>query len=543
MSNHHNNKTGRGISPEQGKSHTEDHSLWSRRTFLRQLGVAGSFSFLLGRFPINAIAGSPLALALNATNDERILVLIRLKGGNDGLNTIIPVFNYGIYQQQRPSIAVPNNQIISLSAELGMNSAMQPLENRWLDGQMKVVNNVGYPDHNLSHFRSTDLWASARNADEDADSGWLGRLLNQEFPDFLSNPPQDPPAIQIGGAGNLVFFNEDEVNMSVQVTNPEQLESIALTGQLYDPTAVPFCYYGEQLSYLRTVANATFRYAQVISQAYQNGANNGAPYDGSLGAQLALVARLIKGGLRTRLYMVELDGFDTHASQENNHPNLLNSLATAVDAFYEDLADGAHDQRVLSMTFSEFGRRIEQNSSSGTDHGTAAPLMLFGPGLNGNGFLGGLPDLVNTDENGNLHFEVDFRSIYATVLEQWLCVEPDLVDEVLGQTFDRLPGLGLDCLAVGTQAPIAAFNPELTAYMRGGELYISYELPATMPVQLMLFNMLGQPLRQIFSGVQASGLQEHRIPLSDINWAAGVYVCSLLAGSHTVSKPIALVNR
>lgn len=530
----------RGASLSNGEAHDKDHNLWSRRTFLRQLGIAGSVSMVLGRLPISTLGASPLAMALSGTtNDDRILVLIRLKGGNDGLNTIIPVFNYGTYQAQRPTIAVPNNDIISLSPELGLNRAMQALENRWLDGQMKIVNNVGYPDHNLSHFRSTDLWSSARNADEEADSGWLGRWLDQEFPDFLSNPPADPPAIQIGGAGNLVFTNPDEINMSVQVSNPEELEAIALTGQLYDATAVPACYYGEQLSYLRTVANTTFRYAQVISQAFQSGSNN-ASYDGSLGAQLALIARLIRGGLRTRLYMVELDGFDTHAGQEDSHPGLLNSLATAVDAFYADLEAGGVANRVLAMTFSEFGRRIEQNSSGGTDHGTAAPLMLFGPGLNGNGFLGGLPDLLNVDPNGNLNFTIDFRSIYATVLEQWLCIDPAQVDNVMGQTFDRLPGLGLDCTTVGTHTPMASFDSQLTAYLRGGELYISYELPTAMPVQLMLFNMLGQPLRQVYSGVQMSGRQEHRLPLADINWAAGVYVCSLRAGGRTVSKPITL---
>jgi uncharacterized protein (DUF1501 family) len=529
-----------GSALEHGRAHQQDHQDWSRRTFLRQMGIAGTASFFLGNMPITALASSPLALALNNDTSDRILVLIRLKGGNDGLNTIIPLFDYGTYQSNRPTIAIPQNEVINLSNELGMPTSMQPLENLWQDGQMKVINNVGYAAQNLSHFRSTDIWSSASDSNVVDNTGWMGRTLEQEYPDFLNNPPADPPAIQMGSAGNLTFVNSDELNMALMVADPEQLYQIAQTGQLYDPNAVPTCYYGEQLHYLRVVANNTFRYAEVVAQAYENGDNAVEHQNFGIGDQLALVARLIRGGLGTRLYMVTHDGFDTHANQPNQHPLLMNYLAQAVDDFYADLAAGGHDNRVLSMTFSEFGRRPEQNASNGTDHGAAAPMMVFGPGLEGNGFLGGLPDMVNLDNNGNLPFEIDFRQVYATVLEQWLCLEPDQVDLALGETFERLDDLGLNCTVTSTSGPGAISSIGLQAFYYRGFLNVEYHLPEGMPVEITLFNMLGQPMRKVFSGYQPGGSHQQRYPLNDIGWASGIYVCTVRAGGQIYSKQIRL---
>lgn len=547
MCNHdkHNNnkKTKRGIALAHGQAHQQDHQNWSRRTFLRQLGVAGTASFLLGKMPLTAITSSPLAMALSgATTEDRILVLIRLKGGNDGLNTIIPLFDYGTYQSGRPNIAIPENEVINLTGELGMPNSMGALENMWQDGQMKIVNNVGYEDHSLSHFRSTDLWSSGADANEVADSGWLGRLLEQEYPDFLNNPPLTPPAIQMGSAGNLVFNSTDGFDMSLNVANPEQLYTIAQTGQLHDPLAVPDCHYGEQLSYLRSVANNTFRYAEVVADAFGEGSNSVEYDNNSLAEQLALVARMIRGGLGTRLYMVVHDGFDTHANQGNNHPVLMNQLSRAVQHFHEDLSNGGHGERALSMTFSEFGRRIEQNASDGTDHGAAAPLLMFGEGLNGNGSLGGLPDLEEVDNNGNLQYTTDFRQIYATVLEQWLCIDGNLVDQVMGETYERLSGLGLSCAPVSTWSPQELSNVNLEAYYHAGQLFLNYDLATASPVNITLYNMLGQPMKTVFQGYQMSGNQRFSLPLSDIGWAAGVYVVNLRVGNQQHSKQIRLVR-
>jgi uncharacterized protein (DUF1501 family) len=540
MCNHHKEtKKPHGSALEHGQAHQQNHQMWSRRLFMRNLGIAGSVSLMLGKTPITAMASSPLGFGLNNNNSDRILVLIRLKGGNDGLNTIVPLFDYGTYQAARPNIAIPQSQILNLSEEFGIPNYMSELMPLWNEGQMKVVNTVGYPDQNLSHFRSTDIWSSASDADVVEDSGWLGRFLGGQFPDYLTNPPEIPPAIQIGSAGTLVFNNQDMLNMGVIVDDPNQLFEIAQNGELYDTLDVPECYYGEQVGFMRAIANSTFRYAEVISEAY-NASTNSADYANGFAQQLAIVARLIKGNLGTKMYMVTLDGFDTHAGQNNSHPNLMFALSNAVKAFYDDLATAGLGQDVLSMTFSEFGRRIEQNGSQGTDHGAAAPLMLFGPGLNGNGFLGENPDMHNVDAAGNLIYSVDFREIYASVLENWLCIEPDTVDGVLGQNFNRL-GLGLSCAPTSVFEPLSV-NIKHWASYEGQQVFVNYVLPHSMRVKVQVYNMLGQPVQSLFEGRQPAGQHRHGFRTSSAKLAAGYYVYSIQAGKQTFSKKIVVAR-
>ncbi|MEZ5041400.1 MAG: DUF1501 domain-containing protein [Saprospiraceae bacterium] len=544
MCNHHKEQktAGRpGSALAHGSAHEQDHHHWSRRTFMKNLGIAGSVSMLLGRTPLTALSASPLGMALRSTETDKILVLVRFKGGNDGLNMIIPLFDYGTYKSYRPTIAIPEDQIIGLNDSFGMPNTMNPLQNMWESGAMKVVNSVGYENHNLSHFRSTDIWSSASDANVLDTSGWLGRLVDRQFPDFVSNPPEDPQAIQIGGSGTLVFNNEDGTNMGVVVNDPEELYQIAQNGELYDAVDVPDCYYGEQLSFVRTVANSTFRYAEIIAQAYETGTNS-VSYGPNLGEQLALVARLIKGGLTTKLYMVTLDGFDTHANQNNFHPYLMNNLANAVSAFYEDLGSVGMAHRVLAMTFSEFGRRVEQNASGGTDHGAAAPMLLFGEGLNGNGFVGANPDLQNFDSVGNLKYDVDFRQIYATILEQWMCLDPSVVDEVMGRSFERMPSLGLNCqTTVATRSYQATVLNHRALYDRES-IVIEYTIPASMPVKVQIFDILGRPVETLFEGYQMAGTHQHSFRTWSSRLSSGIYIYHITAGRQGYSNKIRITR-
>lgn len=540
MCNHHKDQKPKGrygSALEHGAAHSHDHQSWSRRTFMKNLGIAGSVSMLLGRTPLTALSASPLGMALNTTESDNILVLIRFKGGNDGLNMIVPIFDYGTYKNYRPTIAIPEDQLINLNDSFGMPNTMASVQNMWESGGMKVVNSVGYEDQNLSHFRSTDIWSSASDATTLDSSGWLGRLVDRQFPDYVSNPPESPQAIQIGSTGTLTFNNQEGVNMGVFVNDPEELFEIAQNGELYNAVDVPECYYGEQLSFVRTVANSTFRYAEIIASAYDEG-SNAVEYGPNLGEQLALVARLIKGGLETKLYMVTLDGFDTHANQNGSHPNLMYNLTTSVNAFYEDLAASGIAHRVLSMTFSEFGRRIEQNASGGTDHGAAAPMILFGEGLNGNGFVGAAPDLQNLDQVGNLHYDLDFRQIYSTVLENWLCIDPNLVDEVLGRSFERLPELGLTC-----QTPTSTLDQQASllnhrALYDQGRVVIEYTLPESMPVKVQIFDILGRPVETLFEGYQMSGTHRHNFQTWGNRLTSGIYVYHITAGRRAYSNKI-----
>ncbi len=485
-------------STDKHTDHDADHAKWNRRSFLKGMGLVGGASFLLGKTPINTFAASPLGMGLSNSNADRVLVMIKLKGGNDGLNTIIPIYDYSRYQNFRQGIAIPQGQALTLSNELGMHPAMSALSPYWQNGGMKIMNNVGYPDQNLSHFRSSDIWASASDENVTWDTGWLGRLFEDKYPDFLVSPPAIPPAVQIGGLGNLAFMGTDNVNYAVTVSSPEQLAYIAQVGGLYDANDVPECYYGEQLSYIRTVANNTFQYATVISNAYEQGSNQ-AVYSGSLGNQLAVVARLMKGGLGTKLYMVTLDGFDTHAGQLNQHANLLQSLAQNVTAFYSDLAFSGMDSKTLAFTYSEFGRRPQQNASQGTDHGAAAPMFLFGSALNGSGFMGGLPNLQDLDVNENLKYQLDFRSIYATLLDYWLCVEPNLVDLAIGQDFNRL-NLGFNCETLSSYDSQYKTGLKHEVRYDAGQAHVYINLPSNGAVQISIFSAMGQLMGSVHQG-------------------------------------------
>lgn len=526
----------KGASLKDGAAHTADHG---RRDFLRNMGLLGTAGFMLNKLPVNAMSLSPMAAALTDGDDERVLVVIRLNGGNDGLNTFIPIHDFGTYQAARPAIHVPRNEAIDLTPSLSLHPQLLPLQSLWNEGEMRVVQNVGYTDQSKSHFRGSDIWATTSDADELVTSGVLGRYFNDQYPDFLTTPPATPPAIQIGGPGNRLFNNEDDFNYAISTRNPTQLYEIARTGQLYDTSNVPECTYGEQLKYVRAVANTTFTYAGVLAEAYDAGSNSAEFENDGLGDQLALVSRLIRGGLKTRFFVVEIGGFDTHANQVDDHARKMNSLAKNVKAFFKDLERGSIDKRVMAMTMSEFGRRIDQNGSQGTDHGKAAPMMLFGPGLNGNGMTGGLPDL--RDGRGDLSYEIDFRSVYATVLNNWLCIAPELVDQVMGRSFPRLEELGLFCQGTtSTRSPGQATSIGMNAYLAGSEVVVDYKLPAAATVGVHFFDVAGRKLSSPSWGRQGAGEQTQRFPLSGIGWSAGVYVVSLEVNGRMYSRKIGL---
>jgi uncharacterized protein (DUF1501 family) len=524
-------------------AHRLDHHHHGRRDFLRSLGLIGAGGLMLNKLPVTAASGATsLANALASSDSDRILVMIRLNGGNDGLNTIIPLYDFSTYQSLRPDIHLAPSETWALNGALGVNNFLSDLQPMWNDGKMKVVNNVGYPDQNLSHFRGSDIWATSSDSDEFLESGWLGRLIEEQNPDFLTDPPSEPPAIQIGGASNLIFNNSNNFNYALSTNNPQQLYQIAQTGQLYDVNDVPPCTYGEQMAYVRAVTNTTFTYAGRLAEAYEDGNNDSnADYamDG-LGDQLALIARLIRGGLGTRLYMVELNGFDTHANQVDAHAYLMESLGKNTAAFFQDLEAGGHGQRTLAMTFSEFGRRPEQNGSQGTDHGAAAPMMLFGEGLNGNGILGGLPNLQDFDQIGNLVHTTDFRSVYATIMDYWLCLGGETTDQLLGGDFDRLEAMGLFCTPNSTTEISKAAALTLTAHLNRGELVIRYDLPQSGNVIIRTHDALGRIMATPFNANQYLGAQEMRLPLSAANWSAGVYIVSVETGGRMYSTKVAL---
>jgi uncharacterized protein (DUF1501 family) len=536
MKSFHKFNRSKGSKLSDGKIHVEAHQSWSRRSFLQALGLSGGASMMLGSFPLYASSPTPLGKAISQLENDRILVLIRLKGGNDGLNTIIPINEYDTYANNRETIKIEENNLLELNDDYGIPDYMSSLETMWEDGQMKVVHGVGYPDQNLSHFRSSDIWASASDTDEVVGSGWLGRHFEDEFPDFIITPPDAPPAIQIGSIGNLIFDGSEGTGYSFSVSNPEQLYQIAQNGWLHDVENLPDCYFGDQVGFLRGIANTTFLYANVINEAYTNSTNSVEYADSELGNQLAIVARLIKGGLDTKVYMVTLNGFDTHANQVDLHQSIMTDLADSVSLFYEDLTDGNVAEDVLSMTFSEFGRRVEQNASDGTDHGSSAPVLLFGPALNGSGFVGDHPSLTELDSAGNMEFTTDFRQVYASVLENWLCIEPDTVDELLLDVFyDRLP-LGLDCIGVGVDEYALNDFKHQALYDPSGEIYIQYFLDRPMSVNIKVYNLMGQYISTICNERQLNGEKRIAVKANSPKLSVGQYVYRIVVNGKAYSK-------
>lgn len=471
--------------------HDEEHSTWNRRSFLQALGLVGGGTMMLGGTNLSASAPTKLTAALAATEEnDRILVLVRLKGGNDGLNTIVPLYDYDFYANKRPTIRHQESDLYQLSPDIGIPPSLQELQSMWGDGAMKVIHGVGYNNQDLSHFRSSDIWASGVS-DQIENTGIFGRYFEDLYPDYLVNPPEVPAAIQIGSQSNLLM---DGINTSYgfSVVNPGQLEQIAETGVLHDVLDVPDCTYGEQLEFMRAIKNTTVTYAGVIHEAYDASANTAEYTEDRLGTQLSLVARMIKGGLNTKVYLVTLGGFDTHALQEDSHDFLMNEIATNMKSFYQDLEDTGMQDRVLSMTFSEFGRRIEENGSQGTDHGAANPIMLFGPALEGNGFVGEHPDMQNPDDFGNLAFGIDFRSVYKTVLQDWLCVDDTVINEVFyGDTYETLD-LGFACEALSTPDFALGNKFKHMATYQNKQTFIEFTMPSSAKVTVSLYNLLGQ---------------------------------------------------
>jgi uncharacterized protein (DUF1501 family) len=429
---------------------------------------------ILNGFSIKAFAeDSPLvqALMLPSTANDHVLVLIQLNGGNDGLNMVIPVEYYSNYANARTNIAIPQSKTLSVPGtnKIALHPSMTGMQELFKQGKAAVVQSVGYPTPSFSHFRATDIWMSASDSTQVVNSGWTGRYLNSEYTNFPIGYPNaampDPLAIQIGSVTSLALQGP-AVNMGMSISNPTNFYN--LVNGVQDPA--PNTPAGKELSYVRLVSQQTQQYASVIKDAAAKVPTQATyPTGNTLADQLKIVARLIKGGLKTRVYMVTSGGFDTHAVQANatdtttgTHATLLARVSDAVKAFQDDLKFLNVEDRVMGLTFSEFGRRVKSNASGGTDHGAAAPLFVFGKQVI-SGVIGNTPTISATvNVNDNLPFQYDFRSVYATLLENWLCVSNSDLQSIMLKNFQTLPLVNAG--ACKTVTPNNSGNTLLTNY-------------------------------------------------------------------------------
>ena len=396
--------------------------------------VLGAFSGLavvanIDHVFARALADTPLPGLPGAQN--RVLVLVNLQGGNDGLNCVVPHGN-DAYYQLRPTLAIPRGDVLAIDAQLGLNPEMKSFKALYDKGNVAIVQGVGYPDPDHSHFRSTEIWQTAA-PDRYEHTGWLGRYLDDaELPkDNLFN-----------GIALAQVLPEVLVSNSVDVPAVAQLNGYGLVSdrnafarktysQLVRDNRFPF--ESPYLAHIAEIEDHAQRGSEELPKLVA-GYKTDAPYPATpLGRSLALAAQIVGSNLGTRVLYVQHGSFDTHVSQKATQDRLLLEFSDAIAAFYEDLRAHGNDTRVLTMTFSEFGRRVAENGSRGTDHGEASPLFLIGGGVKG-GIYGSPPDLQKTNM-GNVAFTTDFRSVYATVLERWLGRSSQ---KILGGTFPHI---------------------------------------------------------------------------------------------------------
>ena len=518
--------------------HKKEHSHWDRRGFLKVLGIAGAGSISLANSHLSVINSNFISNALGNSVSDRVLVMVRLKGGNDGLNTIIPVYDYDNYISKRPSIHIPKNELIKLNDDFSIPSHMNAINPFWNDGKMKIVHGVGYENQNLSHFTSSDIWATGTRNKSEMSTGWLGRYYDEKYFDYTTNPPDKPVAIQIGSNSNMIFRG-DQRSYAFAVANERRLEKVAERGEFFSTENLPDCTHGDQVEFLRRVSNTTYDYAEVISEAF-NKSNDFENYtDSNLDKQLRLVSRLIKGGLGSKIYMVTLGGFDTHGNQPLTHQALLTQLSDSIKVFYDDLNYDGFDSKVLTMTFSEFGRRVNENGSEGTDHGSSAPIMLFGPALRGSGFVGEHPSLTNLDRRGNMQHSIDFRSIYQTILSEWLCGDSNYINKaMLGEEYDVL-GLGFSCNDKDIIDYDSLLNYHYPIYLNYNKrVDLNLRLKQDHNISINVFDILGRHVSTIFNGNLSRG--EHNFMLSENQFkklSSGQYFYSIkISGGKTLSK-------
>lgn len=386
----------------------------TRREFLGW-GVAGLSYVSLSQWPSQLLAQAAAASTIADQNDH-VLITIELSGGNDGLNTVIPTVD-PLYYKHRPTLAIPQDQALKLNDKLRWHPALEPLSKLYEAGQVSVVQGVGYPEPDRSHFRSMEIWQTASTGKQPPTSGWLGKFLDQ-----LPSKENEIPLSGLALTGSLPQAFQAEKAVVPVVS---QLETFATQANAEDPAVKlrrKLSTSGggklQPVDFVRQQAAAVYRAAdklQAASAKYQSSVE----YPGSeLGQQLRRAAQILSGRLGVRILTVSQGGYDTHSSQADAHRDLLGDLATCLAAFQQDLNGLGLANKVVVMVFSEFGRRVDENASAGTDHGAANCVLLEGAPIAG-GVVGEHPSLEKLGD-GDLIYHTDFRQVYATLLEGWL---------------------------------------------------------------------------------------------------------------------------
>ncbi len=501
-----------------------------RRHFIKNMAYGSAAGLTLGGIPLNLLgANNALKRAAAASTNDKVLVFIQLHGGNDGLNTLIPVSQYNDYYDLRPNIAIRHtgtrsyievDDTVDEAARVGLHPDMLPFYEMYQEEKVAIIQNVGYPDMNLSHFRGRDVvfMGTDESGDLEYNSGWMGRYLDNVYPGYPDAYPNvampDPIGIELSGTLSLAFHRENGIPIGLNIGSPEQFYQLISSVGVEPPIAFPGSHAGDELRYIMEFEKKSNEYAGRLRDVYNAASESsieyrhGYPYASpgaanNLASQLKLIARLLAGGVKTKIFLCRIGGFDTHGEQVDRndpslglHAELLYKMSTAIQDFYKDLETRGIDDRVMSLTFTEFGRRAYSNDSYGTDHGTATPVFVFGTQLN-SGIFGVNPGLKPEDlHRGNLKYNIDYRQIYTSVIQDWFEGDNEaLIKTGFSDWVDtKLPIVS----STGAPAYTPGINPvSLHLYPNpvADQMNIQYNLPSRGKVTLRILDSAGRQVQ------------------------------------------------
>ncbi len=528
-----------------------------RRDFIKnglKLGVAvNALPLALGGFPIKALGRSPLRSALKASAmNDNILVIIQLSGGNDGLNTLVPHTN-SKYYTNRPTLGLKKTEdnLIELAGHesLAWNSAMTGANSLYTQGKMAVMQNVGYPNMDLSHFRGTDIWNNATDRSKFTNTGWVGRFLTGMYPDY---PPDvipkgsHPLAIQFGNSLSNAFLGKNGgMGIAINKLPDEGAETV----HSYDPIPVPTSIPYQELEYVRLIERETEVYSKSLVDRTVKTNKVTYPTSG-VATQLSYVSQVIASGFSTKVYLVTQSGYDTHSDQLQDQATLLGDLSAAMLAFQQDLEASGLADRVVTMTYSEFGRRPTENGT-GTDHGASAPLFVFGTQVKG-AVYGSDPDLDRLVSN-NLAYDPrhDFRNIYSTMMSEWLGISDAEIEGVLTASNGETYSTNTDWLKLGIiksttgDVDYSSTAPGLMLMQNypnpvAASTTIEFALPEASYVQLGIFDMKGNEIERIIDARLHEGV--NRATFSPGNLANGMYLYRLKTEKSDVTRHMVIAK-
>ncbi len=569
-----------------------------RRNFIKQLSLA-SIPFTIGGIPMRLMAENSLTRMARKASNDRVLIILQMHGGNDGLNAVIPVEAYDLYYSRRANIAIPSKnslrKMINLDstlkgeAQVGLHPDMMGMKDLYDRGRACIVQGVSYKNNNGSHFRGRDISFMGGSFDDYFSSGWVGRYLQQEFAplqypdDFPNDDMKDPLAIEMGSDVSLIFHQGDHIPTSISIDSPEQFAQLVdelegFTDQGIDPRGKPpvalnDSNYGKELNWILDLEDKSEDYADRLYEVWKAAPETQVDYpekypfnapQGSmtngLTPQLKLIARLLDGGgagqgVKTKVFLVKIGGFDTHAEQVEKydptmgaHAALMYHITSAMQAFQKDLQLRGIEDRVLTVTTSEFGRRIHSNGSYGTDHGTGGPVFIFGKSATP-GVVGVVPDL-NQD---NVEMQFDYRQVYASILRDWMGVSETVINnDIFFKNFINGPkeeGTGnYEPISVATNVVSGIDEFQSSRFKLyecfpnpvKGDVNIGFRINARSHVKLTLLDSQGRQLGILMNEDKDEG--EHFVKADMGVYPPGVYLYQIKAGILTDTKKMVVTR-